>query len=122
MNKEEITKFITLFDEIKNQEAPKSKKPKSKEPKSKEDGIEFWFARDLQKVLDYDEWRNFNLVINKAKKSCETSKHNVEDQFVDANKMPPQEWWNTQGLRHYVPGESFEDAMKWAYSQGQQSR
>ena len=76
MNKEEVAKFITLFDEIKNQEAPKSKK----------DGIEFWFARDLQKVLDYEEWRNFNLVINKAKKSCEASKHNIEDHFVDANK------------------------------------
>lgn len=44
------------------------------------------------------------------------------DHLRDATKMPPQEWWNTQGLRHYVPGESFEDAMKWAYSQGQQSR
>lgn len=53
---------------------------------------------------------------------CRRTKRPLPDQFVDANKMIPQEWWNTQGLRHYVPGESFEDAMKWAYSQGQQSR
>jgi hypothetical protein len=24
-----------------------------------QDGVEFWFARDLQKLLGYDEWRNF---------------------------------------------------------------
>ena len=29
--------------------------------------IEFWFARDLQRLLDYDEWRNFLNVIEKAK-------------------------------------------------------
>lgn len=40
----------------------------------------------MQKLLGYEEWRNFNLVINKAKKSCEASKNNIEDHFVDANK------------------------------------
>jgi DNA-damage-inducible protein D len=23
----------------------------------KEDGVEFWYARDLQKLLDYAQWR-----------------------------------------------------------------
>ena len=32
-----------------------------------EDGIEFWYARDLQMVLEYTQWRNFSLVIDKAK-------------------------------------------------------
>ena len=32
----------------------------------KEEGIEFWFARDLQKLLDYDDWRNFFNVIEKS--------------------------------------------------------
>ena len=50
-------------------------------------GIEFWFARDLQHLLGYSEWRNFNKVINKAKTACETSGHNITDHFVDANKM-----------------------------------
>lgn len=30
-----------------------------------EEGIEFWFARDLQKLLGYDEWRNFFLKGNR---------------------------------------------------------
>ena len=52
-----------------------------------QDGVEFWFARDLQKLLGYDEWRNFLKVIEKAKESCETSGNTVPDHFVDANKM-----------------------------------
>ncbi|MGB9176335.1 MAG: DNA damage-inducible protein D [Methanoregula sp.] len=49
--------------------------------------FEFWFARDLQKLLGYDEWRNFLKVIEKAKESCEISGTTVPDHFVDANKM-----------------------------------
>jgi DNA-damage-inducible protein D len=36
-----------------------------------ENGIEFWFARDIQHLLGYSEWRNFQKVIVKAKASCE---------------------------------------------------
>ena len=49
-------------------------------------GEEFWYARELQKVLDYSEWRNFNLVINKAIMACENSQNNRSDHFVDVNK------------------------------------
>lgn len=52
-----------------------------------ENGIEFWFGRDLQHLLGYSEWRNFQKVINKAKISCETSNNYVLDHFVDINKM-----------------------------------
>lgn len=52
-----------------------------------ESGIEFWFARDLQHLLGYSEWRNFLKVITKAKISCETSGNNVPDHFVEVNKM-----------------------------------
>ena len=50
-------------------------------------GGEYWFARDLQKVLEYKEWRNFKVVIDKAITSCKNSKFNVFDHFVEANKM-----------------------------------
>ena len=52
-----------------------------------ENGIEFWFARDLQHLLGYSEWRNFTKVINKAKTACETAGHEISDHFVDVNKM-----------------------------------
>lgn len=50
------------------------------------DGVEFWMARDLQHLLDYKEWRNFNLVISKAKTACEVSDEKIDDHFVDVNK------------------------------------
>ena len=34
-----------------------------------ENGIEYWYARELQLVLDYKEWRKFENVINKAKEN-----------------------------------------------------
>ena len=51
------------------------------------DGVEYWFARDLQTLLGYNEWRNFLKVIDKAKIACENSKQNISDHFVDVNKM-----------------------------------
>lgn len=51
-----------------------------------ENGIEFWFARDLQNLLGYTDWRNFLKVISKAKTACEISGNKVNDHFVDANK------------------------------------
>ena len=52
-----------------------------------ENGIEYWEARELQKVLEYKEWRKFEGVINKAKQACDTSKFNVSEHFVGADKM-----------------------------------
>jgi DNA-damage-inducible protein D len=51
-----------------------------------EENIEFWFARDLQKLLNYTEWRNFTLVIEKAKTTCKNSNEKISDHFVDVNK------------------------------------
>jgi len=52
-----------------------------------EDGIEFWFARDLQHLLGYAKWDNFSKVIEKAKMSCEISENKVSDHFPDVGKM-----------------------------------
>ena len=52
-----------------------------------ENGIEFWFARDLQQLLGYSEWRNFQKVILKSKTACEVSNNLISDHFVDVNKM-----------------------------------
>ena len=52
-----------------------------------ENGIEFWYARDLQHLLGYSKWDNFEKVINKAKTSCEASENNISDHFADVGKM-----------------------------------
>lgn len=52
-----------------------------------ESGVDFWLARDVQHLLGYSEWRNFQKVISKAKTSCEVSGHAIDNHFVDVNKM-----------------------------------
>jgi len=52
-----------------------------------ENGIEYWYARELQSVLDYKEWRKFEGVIQRSQKACETSDINCLDHFVGADKM-----------------------------------
>ena len=44
-----------------------------------ENGNECWYARELQKILEYTEWRKFENVINKAIKSCLNSYSKVND-------------------------------------------
>ncbi len=53
-----------------------------------ENGVEFWFARDLQNLLGYEaSWQNFEQVIEKAKIACEGFGQKVEDHFNDVIKM-----------------------------------
>lgn len=54
-----------------------------------EEGIEFWYARELQAVLEYKEWRNFVKVIDKAKDACKNAQQSVFECFVDVNKTSP---------------------------------
>jgi len=54
-----------------------------------EKGLEFWFVRDLQKLLGYDDLRNFLNVVEKAKESCKNAKFDVLDHFVEVTKMVP---------------------------------
>jgi len=54
---------------------------------NEQDGVDYWMARDLQVLLGYTEWRNFMLVIEKAKLACFNSHQPLGDHFVDVNKM-----------------------------------
>lgn len=50
-------------------------------------GQEFWWARQLGKVLEYAEYRNFLPVIEKAKTSCKNSGQVVADHIVEVHEM-----------------------------------
>ena len=51
------------------------------------DGSEFWTARELAPILDYNKWENFNKLINRAMLACQNSGHSVDDHFPDVRKM-----------------------------------
>lgn len=52
-----------------------------------EDGNEFWSARDIAPLLEYQDWRNFMQVVDKARLACEQSGRPVADHFGDVTKM-----------------------------------
>lgn len=52
-------------------------------------GNEFWYARELQSILEYTEWRNFQKLIEKAQTACENSDMAVDECFVEVNKTSP---------------------------------
>ncbi len=49
-------------------------------------GMDFWLARDLQKLLGYTKWENFAKVIEKAKTSCKNADFEPLDHFLDIRK------------------------------------
>ena len=52
-----------------------------------ENGAEFWLARELQKALEYAQWRRFQESVERAKTACEASGLEVADHFADVGKM-----------------------------------
>jgi DNA-damage-inducible protein D len=53
------------------------------------EGVECWSARELQRLLGYSKWENFQKVIEKAKDSCRNAGEQVADHFPDVRKMVP---------------------------------
>ena len=51
------------------------------------EGIEWWSARQLGKILEYSEYRHFKPVIEKAKEACANSEQRIEDHFEDFLEM-----------------------------------
>ncbi|MBK7129764.1 MAG: DNA damage-inducible protein D [Crocinitomicaceae bacterium] len=51
------------------------------------EGVECWSARELQSLLGYAKWENFENVIDKAKESCKHAGEKVSDHFPDVRKM-----------------------------------
>lgn len=70
--------------------------------KSEDGAIEFWYARELQPLLGYSRWENFELVIKKAMISCENAGGNVNDHFRGVTKMIKLAKNAERGIKEYV--------------------
>ena len=71
MEKEKITQLKKKFDDYVH---------------ITEDGTEYWFARELQKLLGYVEWRKFEGAIKRAIEACKKSGFEVNNHFVETAK------------------------------------
>jgi DNA-damage-inducible protein D len=53
----------------------------------KYEDIECWSARELQNLLGYSKWENFEKVIDKAKEACTNAWEDIRDHFPDVRKV-----------------------------------
>lgn len=77
MDKQSIIQYKTSFDAIASYI----------EGNSGKDKVEIWFARDLQPLLGYARWENFQVAINRAVESCKTQGGSIDDHFREVTKM-----------------------------------
>lgn len=66
-----------------------------------ENGLEYWEARELMKVLEYNKWENFHKVIKKSMISCEVSNNNVLEHFPEFRKPIKGGNGNVQNVLNY---------------------
>lgn len=52
-----------------------------------ENGVSYWYAREMQNLLEYERWENFANAINKAMVSCEEAGQPVKNHFREITKM-----------------------------------
>lgn len=71
MKKELITELFQQFEAAKQQN----------------ESVEYWSARDMQSILGYAQWKNFEKVIEKAKAACENAGAEVKNHFAEFGKM-----------------------------------
>lgn len=51
------------------------------------EGVACWSARELQKLLGYSKWENFEKVIQRAKEACQHAGEEIQYHFPDVRKM-----------------------------------
>src|SRR5438552_2822542 len=52
-------------------------------------GDEYWLAREYGEILGYQQWRNFDLVIERGKAALANEGLSVDDHFAHVRKMVP---------------------------------
>lgn len=67
-----------------------------------EDGVEFWYAREVMSVFGYTQWRNFEVAINRARVSLETTETPDEEHFAGVSKSIDMPKGGTREVQDYM--------------------
>lgn len=76
-----------MTDKLEKISATGSISPFERIRRTNEAGREYWSSRDFAQVLRYNDYRNFEQVIQKARTACFNSGQRIEDHFVDVTEM-----------------------------------
>ncbi len=71
MKKEMIKQLFTSFETIKQERS----------------GVEYWSARELQALLGYSKWENFEKAIKRAMEATKNSGYDINNHFLEARRM-----------------------------------
>lgn len=72
MDTQQIARLMKTFDDIAH---------------TTDDGVEFWNARELSRLLGYTEFNKFVPVVKKAMVSCENGGYHTSDHFAEVSEM-----------------------------------
>lgn len=64
-------------------------------------GIEYWSARDLVSLLGYDQWRNFEIVIQRAMEMCALTRLELSEHFYVTSKVAALGYGAKREIRDY---------------------
>lgn len=67
-----------------------------------ESNIEFWYARELMRLLGYERWENFVKAIFRAMESCKASKIEVFNHFREVTKMVELGSGSKRNIKDYM--------------------
>lgn len=74
-----------------------------------ENGVEFWYARDLQIALGYDQWRRFEEAIKRAMDTCDTLNFPLEMNFIEVFASSGKNSKNQQLIGDNLGGRPSKD-------------
>lgn len=64
--------------------------------------VEYWYAREIMGVFGYSKWQNFEIAIERARVSLETTKTAGQEHFAEVSKSLPMPKGGYREVKDYM--------------------